>query len=104
MNPSAYAIDFGDANYKDTGCPDGEYPLCTSCPLIICKYEKAELEDMKHKFKATYFKDEIMKRLQSGESQQSIRRSLGVGEAAVKRVKDELDEQRLLEASGAQHR
>lgn len=103
-NTTSYAIDFGTGYYQDEGCPDGEFPSCLSCPLIICKYERAELQDMKHKFKATYFKDEIIKRLQSGESQRSIRRSLGVGEAAVKRVKDELDEQGLLEASGTQHR
>lgn len=89
-NTTSYAIDFGTGYYADEGCPDGEFPSCLRCPLIMCKYERAELQDMKHKFKATYFKDEIASRLMAGESQRSIQRTLGVGEAAVKKVKDEM--------------
>jgi len=25
-------------SHKDTGCPDGEYPVCLECPLEKCKY------------------------------------------------------------------
>lgn len=90
-NTTSYAIDFGTGYYADEGCPDGEFPSCLRCPLIICKYERAELQDMKHKFKATYFKDEIASRLMAGESQRSIQRTLGVGERAVQKVKEELN-------------
>lgn len=28
-----------EANYVDTGCPDGMLPSCLSCPLPRCRYE-----------------------------------------------------------------
>ena len=26
-------------NHSDTGCPDGMYPSCLSCPLPRCRFE-----------------------------------------------------------------
>ena len=27
-------------NHSDTGCPDGMYPSCLSCPLPRCRWEE----------------------------------------------------------------
>jgi hypothetical protein len=40
MRKTAYKVDFGQGNYKDEGCEDGEFPSCLNCPLAMCKYEK----------------------------------------------------------------
>lgn len=42
MGETAYKVDFGLGAYKDEGCPDGEFPFCLQCPLIMCKYEAEE--------------------------------------------------------------
>ena len=31
--------------YRDTGCPDGEYPSCLNCPLPRCREDKEEIRD-----------------------------------------------------------
>jgi len=35
---TAYEVD--GERYKDTGCLDGKYTLCSECPLLECRYVK----------------------------------------------------------------
>ena len=80
--PSSYAIDFGLAEYQDTGCPDGEFPACLQCPLIICKYEDPRWDG---KQRNDY--QEVRDMLSLGLSVGSVVAATGLSKRTVFRVK-----------------
>ena len=86
-NVAAYKIDFGLGAYKDEGCPDGEFPSCLNCKLIMCKYEA---EDRRIKPRAfTQKHAEIVSMLRAGVSGVKVAKQLRVSSRTVARLRKE---------------
>ena len=83
-NVAAYKIDFGLGAYKDEGCPDGEFPSCLNCKLIMCKYE-AEERAMKKNPRERH--PEVWGMVRAGLEVKDIAAATGLSKKTVYRVK-----------------
>ena len=90
MGETAYKVDFGLGAYKDEGCPDGEFPRCLQCPLIMCKYEAEERKVnskgwVKMNPRERY--PEVWGMVRAGLEVKDIAAQTGLSERTVQRVK-----------------
>ena len=88
MGETAYKVDFGLGAYKDEGCPDGEHPSCLQCPLIMCKYERMELEEKREKYQQETVRNAVVGMLRAGYTHAEIRSKVGVSERSVRHIKE----------------
>ena len=85
MGETAYKVDFGLGAYKDEGCPDGEFPRCLQCPLIMCKYEAEERATTKVNHRERY--PEVWGMVRAGLTVKDIAAATGLSKKTVYRVK-----------------
>lgn len=77
-------IDYGNAGYEDTGCPDLGIPACLACPLPACRY------DLPPKQAGKLMRlSQLAPLLSSGMNHDAIAVAIGVSRRTIFRLKRE---------------